>query len=353
MLANFTIFLLTATSRRSNGAPLFMSVHRLMPSHRNFGRLSMAYHTSPFLFSAGRPSFSITNSKFTHFLRSAILISTYDLPGLSRATDPLTPEESFNCTQTIFEANSSPYNGAAISVSSSSAITAIFTSVNFIGNSGGIGGAIFFSSLNGWISLDRCHFQANAAACGSHFLVKTLHLTVSDSVFTRSIGDRSAIETAADTNVSFSNCNFFQDIGFIRLLNPSSAVFRDCCLMNYTDSGDFHYSDFPFNGDALLTLENTYINAKFAAGKLPLNEWPAVLDDEVESGGEQCRLEPTPSATVEARFSSGSGIVAVVALVFPLVASVLGVVLVLCRQRRPVDFDDATHSEFGLMELEE
>jgi hypothetical protein len=229
----------------------------------------------------------------------------------------------------------------------------MFNSVVFARNSGGIGGAIFFVSVNGKLSLDRCDFEGNAAACGAHFIVKTSLLIVADSAFTRSIGDRSHIEIASGTNVSFSNCNFFQNGGYIVLLNVMCALFSSCCMMNYTNSDYFRFSDFPFAGDALLILEETYINQKLANDRFPIAAWPDILDEEPESGGDQCRLEPTPSATVDVRFSSPSGIVALLAVIFPLVASVLGIVLVVYRQRKSIPFDFAVPPEMELADLED
>jgi hypothetical protein len=351
MRGNLTLLFLSASLRHTTLSPFFTSIHASTTSRLTFNRVSLSHYFSHFLFAPAHFSgLSVSSSSFSHFLSSVISITAIDVYGMTGSFTPRTPTESFNCTDTVFANNINTFNGGAIFISSDSPIDGILLHTRFSFNSAAIGGAIYFGVINGLLHIISSEFRNNAATAGSHLFVHSKSLISANSQFLWAGGLRSSIELTGNTSLSFSYCQFFQDQRPIYLQPLTNSAFTDCCFMRYLNQPNFPEVGFPFDGPGPLSLTRVAINQKILSESFNNSEECQIAFESVEKtdGGNECRLEPTPSATYDGELGSEGALFVVVSVAFFFVVSILGVMIAMCCQR-PDDRLESGDSASGII----
>lgn len=361
MIKNVTLLLLHITSLSSTSA-LFSPAAFTQHSFYNFQSLYMTKHYSTFLqFSANHASSIISNSKFTYFLNSVISIHQDDnLPqyeGISdQSNNPISPRVSFVCNCTSFFRNTSPYNGAAIlvhsNINSINSINALIENTNFNENSALMGGAIYYESST--INLTDCHFKSNAAQVGSHIFFSCTTSNVDKCSFQEGAGASScdsSLELTSSESASqnyFRNCQFFLNKGPFRVNGANvNADLTSCCLLYYAEGDYFTYDNSNIviltNGGKI-SLTNVALNEKFVSsgtyssinvGSLPKAPSTDILNS--------CRLIPVPTETSHYKINSEPAIFALVAIIFFVLVSIIGIFIVTCKKKKDLPPEDAVN----------
>lgn len=299
-------------------------------------------------FFSSSPSYFYQNkiykSVFNHFLNSVFTLESVDIQSISgisqQNSNPIVPTSSFQCQNSLFYNNSTPYNGACISVTTNVELLCIINETRFTNNQGGIGGAIFFSSTTGNASIINSYFGFNQAQIASHafFLVSTL--IINGSQFQQGIGSMSSLQLTAQFNIRnsvfwFYNCHFFRNeapISFELLL--SSIMFSHCCFLNYKLDPNYPYINnfFQTGNRIVFSFERCSINTKLlTANSIYISQIEGFLTDD-DPNGYACMIVPTPSQTNGEKWSSKTGILTIFTIVFFCVISIIGILIVsFCR----------------------
>ena len=314
----------------------------------------------------------IHSSTFKHFLNSVFSIESTDIQiiyGISQHySDPIVPTSSFQCDNSIFSNNSTPYNGACISITTNIELFCIITATRFTNNIGGIGGAIFFSSTIGNASLINTHFGFNRAQIASHafFLVSTL--VVNGSQFQQGIGGMSSLQLTAQFNIRnslfvFHNCHFFRNeapISFELVL--TSITFSLCCFLNYQLVPNYPYINnfFQTSNRIVFSFDRCSVNTKLlSADNIYITQIESYLKDDAPNGN-ACMIVPTPSQTNGEKWSSKTGVLTIFTIVFFCVISIIGILIVSCcrcdkfqENLENTDGEYLTHQQTELGSIEE
>lgn len=362
MIKNVTLLLLHITSLSSTSA-LFSPAAFTQHSFYNFQSLYMSKHYSTFLqFSANRASSIISNSKFTYFLNSVISIHQEDnLPqfeGVSeQSNNPISPRVSFVCNYTSFFRNTSPYNGAAIlvhsNINSVNTINALIEHTSFNENSALMGGAIYYESSS--INLTDCHFKSNVAQIGSHIFFSCTTSNVNSCSFQEGAGAecQSSMELTSSESASqnyFNTCQFFLNKGPFRVNGGSvKATLRECCFLNYPEGDYDKYNDaglIELKNDGGITLIKVTLNKKSADNAVFQSNFDfnfGQASDASDKDIASCRLVPSPTRTVECKINSEPAIFALVAIIFFVLVSIIGIFIVTCKKKKDAPPEDAVN----------
>lgn len=352
MFKNVTLLLLHLTSLTSKSA-LFSPAAFSQPSYYTFQRIYMSKHYSSFLdISANRVSSAISNSKFNCFLNSVIHIYQDELPLVEGVSDqdnnPANPKTSFACNYTSFTRNTSPFNGAAILVHSNmnsiNSINAQIDHTNFIENSALMGGAIYFESFS--LNMTDSHFEKNSAQIGSHILLSCSATSTINNCFyqegymvdkAKSISTIELTAPEIQGSYTFNSCKFFLNKGPFRV-NGVSATLNLCCFMDFQGEnyGIFDKDYVFFVGD--VNLNKVTLNDQFCescSGPEP-SKWSlrTVLPQDPS-----CQLIPYPTITSNYKISDEPAIFALVAIIFFVLVSIIGIFIVTCKKKKDVPPD--------------
>ncbi|KAK8892170.1 hypothetical protein M9Y10_029393 [Tritrichomonas musculus] len=353
MFKNVTLLLLHLTSLTSKSA-LFSPAAFSQPSYYTFQQIYMSKHYSSFLdISANRVSSAISNSKFNCFLNSVIHIHQDELPLVEGVSDqdnnPANPKTSFACNHTSFTRNTSPFNGAAILVHSNmnsiNSINAQIDHTNFIENSALMGGAIYFESFS--LNMTDSHFEKNSAQIGSHiFLSCSATSTINSCSYQEGyMADKaksiSTIElTAPEIQGSyiFNLCQFFLNKGPFKV-NGVSATLTSCCFMDFQGEnyGKFEQADYEFFIGSV-NLNKVTLNDKYCPSYVGSNP----PTEGLQNAGPQdpsCQLIPYPTITSNYKISDEPAIFALVAIIFFVLVSIIGIFIVTCKKKKDVPPD--------------
>jgi hypothetical protein len=101
--------------------------------------------------------------------------------------------------------------------------------------------------------------------------------------------------------------------------------------MHYQNVPRFPDGTFPLSGLRPLKLDNEDNEGEFNNSK-EVEDLAATIPK--IDGGNQCRLEPTPSATYDATFGSEGALFAIISIGFFIIVSVVGILMVVCCQTR-------------------
>jgi hypothetical protein len=288
------------------------------------------------------------------------LTSLSSIGGISdHDTNPVIPRDSFTCADNVFSSNRTPFNGAAISVSLSFAIAGEITNSKFEDNSGGIGGAVFFASPGGSLSISKSWFERNAAAAGSHIYLKCLSFVSYDTRWIVSTGVRSGIETSTLGTFTLNQANFFRNGHGIRFGSEKTNVLvENSCFLNYDDVSGFPENLGLFEGQAIVNFKNTWLNKRLLNGEKKADEvkdWLMEMNKTETAPAEECRLIPTPSMTTNAQLNFDAWF-SIISIGFFVIVSVLGIVMVTCCHSTPKGeqiHDETDGLEHELDELHE
>lgn len=324
-------------------SPLISNSPRLSQIGIDINNCFSQYSFSPFFSSSALLYRNyVYSSVFKNFLNSVFLLESVDLPeiqGISQHhSNPVSPTTSFQCIRSSFSNNTTPYNGACITLTTNEELFCIITYTSFRNNEGGIGGAIYFSSTIGNATLNNCYFAFNKAQIASHafFLVSTL--IVNETQFQQSFGTMSSLQLTAQFNVrnslfSFNRCNFFRNEGPISFeLLLTSITFSYCCFLNYQLITDYPYINnfFQASSRIQLSLHHSTINTKsINADNIYITQIQSFLRDD-DPNGNACMLIPTPSQTNGEKWSSKTGILTIFTICFFCVISIIGILIVSC-----------------------
>lgn len=357
MFKNVTLLLLHLTSLTSKSA-LFSPAAFSQPSYYTFQQIYMSKHYSSFLdISANRVSSAISNSKFNCFLNSVIHIHQDELPLVEGVSDqdnnPANPKTSFACNYTSFTRNTSPFNGAAILVHSNmnsiNSINAQIDHTKFIENSALMGGAIYFESFS--LNMTDSHFEKNSAQIGSHiFLSCSATSTISSCSYqegymvdkAKSISTIELTAPEIQGSYDFNSCQFFLNKGPFRA-NGVSATLNSCCFMDFQGEnyGKFNEDDYKFFQclkPGTVDLNKVTLNDEFCdsySGSDPLQ----CSRQNVRPQDPSCQLIPYPTITSNYKISDEPAIFALVAIIFFVLVSIIGIFIVTCKKKKDVPPD--------------
>jgi hypothetical protein len=359
MLLNVTLASLISRSSIA-GAPVFSQ-----PRLHHIPRLSITgFHVSrqfsSLLFSSGRfSSILISHSHFSHFLDSVVdLTSLSVISGFSdHDTNPAAPHDSFTCTDAVFSSNKTPFNGAAISVSLGSPINGMITNTQLNKNEAGFGGAIFFATPLGNLTITKSWFERNAAGAGSHMYLKCCTFYSNDTRWIVSTGSRSGIQVVDLVSFTLDHANFFRNgHGIIFTSASTTAYIRDSCFLNYNDDANYSENMGIFQGPAVVFFEGTYLNKRPLDGKnMTADEIPSYVWSETPvdtDAAEVCRLVPTPSMTMDVKLNFDAWF-SIISIGFFVIVSVLGIIIVTCCHSTPPGKEPLDHSDGVERELED
>lgn len=311
-----------------------------IPASNIFINCISKYQLSSFFYSTSLfQQNTVIRSSFSHFLNSVFVLQTNDIQeiyGFSCHNDnPAIPENSFQCKNSDFYNNTTPFNGACISLTTNQLFTCYIFNSQFVNNSGSIGGAIFFSSPTGNTTIDSSKFINNTGQIASHFFITSSILQVEKSVFQQGIGTRSSMQLTIQMGITtasfyFRGCRFFRDeapISFESILHGLS--FYDCCFLNYKLAPDYPYIFNFFKTEAILSFESCTINQQsISATDIYIGQ----VGNYLTTSGNiiNCFLVPTPSATNGDHWDSRIGIITITTISFFGVISIIGIVMVSC-----------------------
>jgi hypothetical protein len=314
------------------GAPL------LQPQRLSIARFALSRHLSPLYFSTGFASLAITRSRFSFFLGSVVALRSAAIAGISgQDASPVVQEENFTCDDAAFTSNRTPFNGAAISVAVGHAISARIRNSQFHDNDGGVGGAVYFASEGGALSVLSSDFARNSATAGAHAFLRCAAFHGFGSRWSVSGGGRSSIEVSDVASFSLDSNYFFRNAQPLLFLAAGNAVrIENACFLNYDDAPDYPETFAFFAGNAQLSIAATWINKRWVeAWEGPASEGShfAALPTQAASG-EECRMIPTPSATVDVQLNADAWF-SIISIGFFVVVSVVGIIMVTCFQSAP------------------
>lgn len=354
MIKNVTLLLLHITSLSSTSA-LFSPAAFSQPTLYNFRNLQMSKHFSTFLYlNANRASSLISNSKFSNFLNSVINIHQVELPeyeGVSnQENNPISPRVSFFCNHTSFSKNTSPFNGAAIlvhsNINSVNSINAVIEDTAFEENTALMGGAIYYESSS--INVTDSKFIKNIANIGSHIFFSCTSSNVEKCIFQEGNGTTSTIElTVSEGNgaYNFSKSNFFLDKGPFRANGQGvTANLDSCCFLDYDEGQYFQYNFdkvFDSANGGKIDLRGCTINDKYVQegqGSISFNP------DGLKNATSSCRLIAYPTATSHYKIKDEPAIFALVAIIFFVLVSIIGIFIVTCKKKKDVPPEDAVNA---------
>lgn len=355
MIKNVTLLLLHITSLSSTSA-LFSPAAFSQPTLYNFRNLQMSKHFSTFLYlNANRESSLISNSKFSNFLNSVINIHQVGLPeyeGVSNQdNNPISPRVSFFCNHTSFSKNTSPFNGAAIlvhsNINSVNSINAVIEDTAFEENTALMGGAIYYESSS--INVTNSKFIKNKANIGSHIFFSCTSSNVEQCIFQEGNGTISTIElTVSEGNgaYSFTNSKFFLDKGPFRANGQGvTAALRSCCFLDYDEGQYFQYNFdkvFDAANGGQITLTECIINDKYVLNGQGSSG--SFSTDGLDNKTSECRLIAYPTATSHYKIKDEPAIFALVAIIFFVLVSIIGIFIVTCKKKKDVPPEDAVNA---------
>ena len=351
MYKNLTLLLLHLTSLSSTSA-LFSPAAFSQRSYYNFQRLSLSKHYSSFLdLNSKCASSLISNSKFSYFLNSVVRIHLDEkIPqyeGISEQdNNPVSPKVSFICNHTEFIRNTSPFNGAGIlvhsNINSVNSINAVIEYTTFNENTALMGGAIYYESST--FNMSNSHFSKNVARIGSHVFLSCVRSNVESCKFQEASSQEknnglSSVElTASESSgtYTFRNCQFFLDKAPFRA-NGVTAELSNCCFLDYNEGDYFNYNYDKILGainSGSILLNQVTINNK-TASTTKVTDTTINTDGMTDADEEQlsiCRLIPYPTQTSHYKISDEPAIFALVAIIFFVLVSIVGILLVKRRK---------------------
>ncbi|OHT11027.1 hypothetical protein TRFO_19415 [Tritrichomonas foetus] len=340
ILNNATLLFLTVSGSLSS-SPLLSTSSDFSRSNLQISNFYIHKHFSSLVFSSF-PVFSnsVIHSHFSNFLNSVFSLHSVDqqfINGFSNSfSNPVIPKSSFLCKNSIFYNNSTPYNGGCISLTTNHQINCNISDCDFKNNTAGIGGALYFSSPAGNATLSRTTFQFNYAQIASHSFFLVAFLYADSSNFRQSIGNKSSLQLIIQFTITnalfvFYNCHFFRNEGplsYESLYHP--ILFNRCCFLNYNLTEGYPYTFNFFQTSNLLSFDRCVINMQainvfnIYSGSLMIH-----LKEE-DPRGNECRMIPTPTPTNGEQWSSETGIVTIVTIIFFAIVSIIGILIVSC-----------------------
>lgn len=260
-----------------------------------------------------KASLSISNSKFSQFLDSTIVLKSADaLSGkidqsISSLEFPISSD--FTANNVNFINNKSPFYGAAIYAELSGNPNTVINSCNFRSNSASIGGAISFYS-EGELKIEQCQFLYNNAEIASDIFISNIQ------VFGMNNSNISESQTAEETilfikfgSASINNSKFVNNKG---LLTNKNA-------MNINLENDCFYQEFDNNNRSSISSTNEFINGSFT-GLLTM-------------GRSECLLVPYSTLYATYGISSTPAVFSLVAIFFFVIISITGILIVVCEKK--------------------
>ena len=363
MYKNLTLLLLHLTSLSSTSA-LFSPAAFSQRSYYNFQRLSLSKHYSSFLdLNSKCASSLISNSKFSYFLNSVVRIHLDEkIPqyeGISEQdNNPVSPKVSFICNHTEFIRNTSPFNGAGIlvhsNINSVNSINAVIEYTTFNENTALMGGAIYYESST--FNMSNSHFSKNVARIGSHVFLSCVRSNVESCKFQEASSQEknnglSSVElTASESSgtYTFKNSQFFLDKAPFRANGVTANLF-DCCFLDYNEGDYFNYNYDKILGainSGSIVLKQVTINNKIASDttidyndKINTNGMTDASDEQLST----CRLIPYPTQTSHYKISDEPAIFALVAIIFFVLVSIVGIFIVTCKKKKDIPPEDAVN----------
>lgn len=324
-------------------SPLLAKTSASDRTRLTISKANLNYFTNSFVyFTALGGKLTTSSSSFSKFLKPVIHMTSIEISSRRNLTTSLLIESSFNCSGCVFDSNKVEASGAAILVDSHGSITSTIASCTFVANEAAFGGAIFFASPAGHLNIDHSSFTSNMAVSGSHMLLKCESLNAQSTSFSESEGVGSSIELNTFSDVTFKYCYFFRNGGPINIwANTVKPKFDNCCFMNYANDAAFTPDDNMFSDGDITFKGKNYINQKSiepnSYSVSDLNNYLKTRETESDHGDE-CRMVPTPSMTSSAGIDSGEAIFSIVAIVFFVVVSIVGIIVVVaCHTNQPGD----------------
>ena len=339
LVSNLSLLFLSISVSKSNSPFLSFSDSSKI---RNFKISQIKFNhqfSTFFLSTANLQNIKIKKCEFNHFLNSIFHIESdpIAISGFSHINDnPSSPSGSFICRNAHFYNNSTPYNGACISVTTNSLISCNISYSQFTGNRAGIGGSLYFVSSTGNATIVHCSFTQNNATVASHAFLMISFLEVNRTNFQQSFGTRSSLQLniligVTTASFQFNECSFFRNEGPIAFESIyHTVVFVRCCFMDYNLTEGYPYRFNFFKTSNTITFENCIINMRrLTASAIYIDALENYVGD-YDSNGDSCRLVPTPSQTNGDSWTSNSGIITIFTIVFFGVISIIGIIMVSC-----------------------
>lgn len=339
LITNLTVahLLLSASTSQSP----FIAVHS---SRQELPRVTIAdtrayrQFASFLRISAARSLSAIRNSAFSGFLSSVVDLTR-------EASQQMELTASFDISGSTFSDNKTPFNGACIVTSSESKIEGNITNTVFSHNTAGIGGAIYFSTVDGALNIKSCTFSYNTAEIASHAFISVPKFTSTENKYMFGTG-KSGILLLAETqiNYTFLGDNYYQNEGSINFTGEADVQclisFHNTNFMKFEENDYLNFTEgtLLYSGKAkTIEFNNCQFNDKYIEyAKLDFTDNFATKLEEAgyaTTNPEKIRLIPTQSPTVEANWKSTPAVFSVSCLAFFFVVSIIGIIIVSCTNK--------------------
>lgn len=356
LITNLTIagLLLSASTSRSP----FLSVHPMKQPISNLfiTKSSLINHFSTFLKIASEHSSTvIRGSNFKGFLSSVIDIS-------KEAPEQVVKTASFDISGSSFIGNKTPFNGACILTSSESNIEGNISNTVFSSNQAGIGGAIYFYTVEGTLNITKCTFSYNKADIGSHAFISVPKYISTNNKYMFGTGKSGLLFLAkTQINYTFHNDNYYQNEGTVNFTGEADAQcvisYYNSNFMKFTENDPLNFTEKTFfytEKAKKVEFTNCQFNDKFLeSGKIDFTDNFAIKLNETgynTTNPEKIRLIPTQSPTLDADWKSTPAIFSISCLAFFFVVSIIGIVIVSCSNK---GYDPANNGDLLKQKEEE